>query len=336
MSAPFVNRRVKVTGTSRSELNGQIGLAQSYNANTIRYTVLLDSGMSLALKPVNLIPEGNEDESGRGNFPGMGGMPDMNKALDMLPLWLKEKVMRGQAPDMSDIQRLLPSGVSLGHVGIFVALLMIMTLKIGVLRAFILFTMIGMLVYGGYGAFTRASGGINGLKAAMEAVGRLTLDKLNVSLSPVSTQITVVVAVLAVLYFTLFSGSPSHVAPSHEYYSHTSYLEVMSLEEAYQLGYSDASSGVESDWQRHAPPRRAPPVDYSFASTPRGDMFSNFFSFGNIFTLVILGKQIYGLGAVPGGSWDRDLAVANLMNMGSIQKCFMVLMVLRLFGLSPI
>ena len=60
------------------------------------------------------------------------------------------------------------------------------------------------------------------------------------------------------------------------------------------------------------------------------------FGIGKLFSIAMLGRQIYGLGANPGGGWDFGLAQANLVNMQMMQKVFMGMMVLRLFGLSPI
>jgi len=54
MSAPFVGKRVQVVETSRDELNGSIGTALEYDRDKGRYTVRLDNGQSVALKPANL------------------------------------------------------------------------------------------------------------------------------------------------------------------------------------------------------------------------------------------------------------------------------------------
>lgn len=56
MSAPFVGQRVSVCGTSRSDLNGCHGKAVDYNRETGRYTVRLDKGEEVALKPDKIQP----------------------------------------------------------------------------------------------------------------------------------------------------------------------------------------------------------------------------------------------------------------------------------------
>mmetsp|Transcript_103478 Transcript_103478/g.301916 ORF Transcript_103478/g.301916 Transcript_103478/m.301916 type:complete len:504 (+) Transcript_103478:121-1632(+) len=54
MSTPFKGRRVQVVNTSREDLNGSTGKAVDFNEASGRYTVQLDNGQSVALKPVNL------------------------------------------------------------------------------------------------------------------------------------------------------------------------------------------------------------------------------------------------------------------------------------------
>lgn len=54
MSEPFVGKTVKVVGTSKVELNGSTGVALDYDRDKGRYTVQLENGGRVALKPVNL------------------------------------------------------------------------------------------------------------------------------------------------------------------------------------------------------------------------------------------------------------------------------------------
>ena len=364
MSAPFVNRRVKVTGTSKTELNGQTGQARSYNASAMRYTVLLDSGISVALKPVNLLPDGTEDDGvGSGGMPGMAGMPgmpDMSQLIELLPSWLKEKLQRGQTPDMSDLLRLLPPGVTIPHVGLVVVLFIVLVLKFGLLKTGLLFAILSYLVYSGYGAFTRAGGGVACMKAAAEAAGQeasgkiraVSLQVSGVNLPAKMAQGALVAVLVALLYFILFSGAEANTSaasysPGYRDHHNSFASRVLSLEQAYRLGHADGVAGVDSEfgWSKNAPPQdddydyMPPPPhreQYSAPGSGGGGGLSSLFSFGKLFTVGMLGKQVHGLGSQPGGGWSKDLAVANLMNMGAVQKGFMALMVMRLFGMSPI
>mmetsp|Transcript_20188 Transcript_20188/g.34052 ORF Transcript_20188/g.34052 Transcript_20188/m.34052 type:complete len:355 (+) Transcript_20188:34-1098(+) len=354
MSGPFVGRRVKITGTSKADLNGQTGVAQSYSPSTMRYTVLLSSGTSVALKPANLLPDGSEDEGG-GGFPA-GGMPDMNQVLHMLPSWLREKLARGQTPDMNDLQRLLPPGVTLVHAGGGLAVFVVLAFKVGLLRALLLCGLLGFLVtIFDITAYSRAGGGISGLMAAAEAAGQQvshrvgTMSQQQLKLSPMMSLGALAAVVLAVFYFVLVSGSSGSASFSSGEPSYGSYTPPrhfspsMTLEQAYDLGYADGASGEGRNWAGHeAATPSADNADYypEYPPSPplqRSDGgISNFFSFGKLFTLALLGKQMHGLGAAPGGGWSYHLAMANLANQSAVQKGFLALMVLRLFGMSPI
>ena len=52
MGAPYVGKRVRIVNTSREDLNGSEGLAQTFDDG--RYTVRLDKGSLAAFKPANL------------------------------------------------------------------------------------------------------------------------------------------------------------------------------------------------------------------------------------------------------------------------------------------
>lgn len=314
----------------------------------MRYTVLLSSGTSVLLKPANLLPEGSEDEDGGGMA---GGFSGMSQVLDMLPQWLREKVVRGQIPDMADLQRILPPGVTTTHVAGVFALFVLTVLKFGLLRAALLWGLIGFVANAGFGSFSSAGGGVAGVQAAVQATGQRVSRKLSdlsqqrVQLSPSLALGALAVVAVAVLYFVLFSGGAATAPSVYDSYSapHTYTpppAERMTLEQAYELGYADAKRGAELDWAEHAPRSQplhysSPPPQYSAAPAPSGGLAS-MFSFGKIFTLGLLAKQLHGLGATGGGGWNPQMAWANLLNQSAMQKGFLALMVLRLFGMSPI
>ena len=70
MTAPLINKRVRVTGTSREELNGKLGVAFGFDYDKNRYNVRLDSGKEVSLQPNNL-------EAVQGPSSGAGGIPSM-------------------------------------------------------------------------------------------------------------------------------------------------------------------------------------------------------------------------------------------------------------------
>lgn len=101
---------------------------------------LQSSGARISLKPGNLLPVAGSDEGGGGGgFGGMpAGMPDMQGIMNALPPWLKEKLARGQTPDVNDAKRLLgiedvPTNFFYALAGLFVVLF----LKASLLKALV-------------------------------------------------------------------------------------------------------------------------------------------------------------------------------------------------------
>jgi hypothetical protein len=360
MSAPFINTRVKIDGTSKSELNGQQGTATSYNSESMRYTVMMDNGQPVALKVVNLIPIGEAGQAGAsggggggGGFPGMAGMgmPDISQMLNQLPVpaWLKEKLTRGETPTMDDLRRLLPPGVTAMHVGAVAASFLLMFFKFGIIKTVILFALLGFIAYAGFGAFSEAGGGVSGLKAAGTAVGeRLSAEvekRTQRNIPPNLALGALGAALLAAMYYIFLTGGSA--APSFQPYSAPPYPG-LAARDAYGRGYDDAQGGKTEDWSRHADEFSGSSMGSMGSSMgsmgssmgmqptqSSGGMFAGF-GFGKMFSLAILGKQIYSLGSVPGGGWDINFARVNVMNMSAMQKGMMMFMVARLVGMSPI
>ena len=348
MSAPFVNTRVKVVGTSKVDLNDQEGVAVSYSAEAMRYTVLLDNGRSVALKVANLVPVGEPGEArasstGSGTwFPGAAGagIPSMDQLISVLPGWLRDKVLRGEIPSIDDLSRIFPPGVTATHVGCVGILFLLMLFKFGMLRTLLLFSILGFIFYSGFAAFSRAGGGLSGITCAATEIGERLSRYIHTStqrhIAPNLALGGLGAALLAVMYFMFTGDNAPHISGS-----------VLSsprfdAEEAYIRGYDDAVAGRPLQWSSHAQDFSAtetsyniPPNSYNPGPSRNQSLFGGF-GFGKLITLGILAKQIYSLGAIPGAGWDINYARANLMNMSAMQKGFMALMVLRLVGMSPI
>jgi hypothetical protein len=131
--------QVKITGVSKPGLNDQIATVLSGTTGTNgmpRYVVrLVNSGEQISLAPKNLIPiASNQDESGG----GMPGMPaNLAGLMDALPPWLKEKLARGEKPDLEDLKRLIGIDVTTTEVGIFIAFFLLLFYKLGIFKAII-------------------------------------------------------------------------------------------------------------------------------------------------------------------------------------------------------
>ena len=73
-TAPLMDKRVEIHGTSRADINGKRGIATDFHPmggprgdrSTWRYTVQLDSGEAFKLKPANVRAEGTGGASSAG------------------------------------------------------------------------------------------------------------------------------------------------------------------------------------------------------------------------------------------------------------------------------
>lgn len=357
MSAPYVNRRVTVTGTSKPELNGQRGRATGYNNETFRYNVLLDNGRTVSLKMTNLIPEAADEDSGGGGggFPGVGqmpGMPDMNKLLAMLPPWLVTKLTRGEMPTLTDLQRLLPAGITTTHAGISATIIVLMMYKIGMFKTIMFAMVLSYIVYNGYPPYVQAGGGVAGLKAAGHCLGQKVSAHIFLStkqnLSPQLSLGALGVVVVAVLYYVFLNGVWDSATTGGAYFSDSSGGVSLSsvAEQAYAEGYEHGQAGLPPDWtssnsRRYAAAAAAATADRTHitGSGPSRSSSSGLFGgfgLGKLFSLGLLARQVYSLGAGPAGGWDIGLAQANLMQLPTMQKIFLGMNLLRVFGMSPL
>ena len=70
-TAPLMDKRVEIHGTSRADINGQRGVATDFHyyrgdESKWRYTVQLDSGEAFKLKRANVRAEGKAKGKGKG------------------------------------------------------------------------------------------------------------------------------------------------------------------------------------------------------------------------------------------------------------------------------
>jgi hypothetical protein len=128
------------------------------------------------------------------------------------------------------------------------------------------------------------------------------------------------------------------------------------VENAYKVGFNDfqkkesLNEGIEDYTKNHKKRERRNVNDdtrrYSSAPPPMGgagrhsgsarSSGSGFASMGNMFTLLILGNAVYSLGKTPAGGFDPQLIIPNAQLMPKWRLALNVMLVLRLFGMSPI
>lgn len=110
MTAPLINKRVRVTGTSREELNGKLGVAFGFDYDKNRYNVRLDGGKEVSLQPNNLEAV-QGPSSGAGGIPSMPNMQGFSAAGN--PIVAAAMLQAQQL--LQRVQLMLPAGVNPGH-----------------------------------------------------------------------------------------------------------------------------------------------------------------------------------------------------------------------------
>ena len=152
--------RVQVIGTSRADLNGQVGTVQhsSHNANPDkeRWQVLVDStGATVALKPANLkiVAGSGTGAGGGGGMPGMGGMGGMPGMSGPQMAQAQAQAMKMYGDFQAAAAQLLPPGVSLKvGLGIAAFLAVFTVFTLGFMRGVIVLSVLG----GGVATFVPA------------------------------------------------------------------------------------------------------------------------------------------------------------------------------------
>mmetsp|Transcript_24766 Transcript_24766/g.32251 ORF Transcript_24766/g.32251 Transcript_24766/m.32251 type:complete len:363 (+) Transcript_24766:22-1110(+) len=358
-----INSKVTISGlNSRADLNDQIAtvLSESTGSNGMpRYVVQLQrSGEKISLAPKNLVPIASTEDSGGGGFPGMpGGMPaNMAGLMEKLPTWFKEKLARGEKPDLDDLKRLLGIDVTPTQIGVIVGSFFLLYFKLGLIKGLIITAFFSFVYFSSVKTYSRSGGGLAGIKAGLESVStsivNIVRSRFGYELTKTQANLilggTFVAIVGLVVQSFLLSVRPTSASANlggngyydeddlEDYPSQSSQSMTSQLQDAYNQGYLDGSDGAEKKTMSYDPPRMPPRKKFNFqASTPPGPPPSSGSSFGigQVMNIGYLAKNVYDLGGKPFNAMNIP---TNFALMGNMQKMFMAFMALRIFGLSPI
>lgn len=326
------NRRVKVVNTSKQELNGQTGTEVQYDPDKGRYTIQLDNGQRVALKPDNVeyLPK---DESkggggGFGGFPGMGGMggiPGLNPEVMMQAQQLMQQVV-------TTVQSMLPPGVSLQNFGYgALAVVGLLVYKIGMIKGLLFSSIFGGILFVAAPVYKQNGGGITGAKKAWQHIGSMVSDKIHSQIGKrfptiVSHVLLVLTIVLAVCFcFSLFVFSPAYVSSSTAGAGGGG-----TLDEIYSAGYADG--------QKNAPYGTSKPASSSSSSSsPSSSMMGGLLSRFGIMEIMMLGfwgKTVYDLGSYGGSArWSPAAALQGLRGLPPYRLALLGFTIVRMLGI---
>lgn len=342
--ASLLQQNVKVHSVqAKPELNGKVGLAQSYIPDRNRYLISLPyhiSPVPVALKADNLTPA-TFPERMRGKVDEAWGMANAIYHDENL----REIVKRGY----TSLDQRLPPGVNPKHAGAgFLFFWLFMVYTIGFMKSFTILTLISLgivvvlpdiMAGKNYKVIVRTFP-IRWKEAIAQNTGyQLSQRNSNISLA-------VFVAVMGMLLLTstpagssgrntnsMSGGSGGGVSTSP-----------YTLEEIYRFGYEDGQN--EEIFGHSLPKDHAKATRFSNLDDPTDlsyDDYSDFvppqpqkknnFGLGSMLALFSLGRTIKELGFVN-GRFEYPYFIANLRNMPPFKMAFMAFMlyrVLRIF-----
>ena len=310
MSEPFVGRRVEITGTSRADLNGKRGTAVSFDTDKGRYRVRV-RGSDMYLKPSNLLPVSET------------GTP--SSFADV-----KDQAEQYADEFMSRLKDVLPPGFAPRDALFAIVGFALLWRTAGLVRAAVLLLITVLVLFGGAReAYSRAGGGVAGVKAGADAAGTFAAKEVSRRAGrPVtSKQAWVGLALLVVLAYQFGGGkkaAPRTYKPPRSAYEPTG---GSSCADAYRRGFDDATAGRKYDADGDFDAYDDEPEGHE----PSGGMGSALLSKG--LPLFFFGKQVQQLGGSP---WNPQVAQRNFMALDPMRKAMFGFLVLRLLGLSPI
>ena len=303
MSEPFVGRRVEITGTSRADLNGKRGTAVSFDTDKGRYRVRV-RGSDMYLKPSNLLPVPESD--------------------------MKDQAEQYADEFMSRLKDALPPGFAPRDALFAIVGFALLWRTAGLVRAAVLLLVTVMVLFGGAReAYSRAGGGVAGVKAGADAAGTFAAKEVSRRAGrPITSKQAWMGLALLVVVAYQFGGArkaaPRTYKPPRSAYEPST---GGSCSDAYRRGFDDATAGRKYDADAAAEAYD----DEEVGHEPAGGMGSALLSKG--LPLFFFGKQVHQLGGSP---WNPQVAQRNFMALDPMRKAMFGFLVLRLLGLSPI
>jgi hypothetical protein len=326
---------VKILSTAREEMNGQFGLVTGFSSERGRYVLILcQTGSQVMLKPENLGPTSSMEKY-QAQYQQLRNDPRVQQQIRSFYDKAQQQ-LGGTKPEYA--------AAGLGIV------LLVMIFVIGFTKMIMLTSLVvllGLIVAPDVSSF-----GIRNWKLIVRNFPRRCRETIEQTVPAARGRVTdrmalgLVVVMLAMVGKTLVSSTvrapPASPLPRTPAVAVSTISSSASLEEAYELGFSDATeklpfgtSSLES--LKTSPPN--PPInhdidyDYIPSSVPPKSSGGGF-GFGTAMSLLMIGRTVMQLGMGPSGIFDVQMVMANLQTLPVYQQGllgFSVYNVLRAF-----
>lgn len=329
---------VKIVNTSREEMNGRFGLIISYSSDRNRYLLFFcDNGSQGMLKPENLVKT-STIETYQAQFQQLRNDPRVKQEIARFYNLAQEK-LGGMKPEYA------AAGIGV--------LLLLLTMMIGFTKMVLLTSLlmlVGVIIAPDVLANVMNTNNRNWKIVATNFPRRCreTLERnLPAARGKVTDKMAAGIVVFVVfmslrVLLTSSASSPSLPSPTKTTASpprSTVSSSASALEQAYKLGYDDATAnepyGTSSLASLQTPSRSFDEIDYDYippAAQQRKAKGSGF-GIGTIFSMVMVGRTLMQLGTNPvNGGFDIQLAIANFQTLPVWQQGMMGLSLYKIIN----
>uniref|UniRef100_A0A7S3V5U1 Uncharacterized protein n=1 Tax=Chaetoceros debilis TaxID=122233 RepID=A0A7S3V5U1_9STRA len=341
-------KQVKIHSVSaKPELNGKVGVAQSYIPDRNRYLVTLPTpSQTVALRPENLSPATMVDKA----------RAKVEDTVTMAQTIYKDERFREELRRAyRTVDQRLPANVNPKQVGfVLSALFLGLVYMLGITRTFMLLSLIMM---GGVVAMPDVIARRDAKTIAKNFPNRWReAIEQNTGYKPTpNIANAILVAMLLVSGKVLLTSTATGRAPSSPPMNYdgvgtagagsASSIIPFTMEEVYKMGYDDAQGEKtfgESLPENHATMAFSSPSttssssqfdysDYDSYAPPPPPAPKSKFGFGTIMALFALGRTVKELGFVN-GKFEKDLFLVNVKNLPPLKMGFLALMGYRLLS----
>lgn len=309
---------VKIINTARAEINGQFGLIIGYSVERSRYVLILcQNGSQAMLRPENLEPASTMEKY-QAQFQQIQNDPRLKQKISEL-YGQAQRALGGQKPEYA--------------AGIAGVLFVILSYQFGFSKMILLASLIlllGVIVAPDVQAF-----GIKKWRLILRNFPNRCRETIEQTVPQARGKITNKIAMGLVIFMFVMVGRtlltsttplrPAAVAtnaPSMLSSPQTSLASAVVIEEAYKLGYNDATSNQpfgtasltalkeEASIDMATP---SPEIDYGDYPPPQlPPQQKSGFGFGSLMSLFVIGRTAMQNGMSGDGNFDPRLLIANL------------------------
>jgi len=329
---------VKIVNTSRDTLNNQLAACLQYTEDKGRYVVhLTKSQQQVSIKPENLV-QASMLEKMKAQFELFQNHPEFQRQVSQYYNLIQQKT--GTKPEYVAAA----SGVALVAAMYFFGFSKIMLLLS-------MLMLVGIIAAPDLNSPPRVI--LNNFPMRFRAIIREQIPVVGPRIAA-NQYLSMAVMGLVLVFFVnalFFAGGsrraptisePPTVSTANPHFGGAGAVATNQalMEEYYRKGFEDGQAGTdfgtsmpETVVVEEESPAATEDYDFDFVSSPspptRPSFMNKVMDFSSIMSIMYLAKTGHSLGSTPEGSWDYQLAIANLQTMDTMRLGFLGFSVYR-------